>query len=248
MDDARIHFVTEGTQGPFVIFLHGALAAGAAFRGQLPSLRDRFRLVLVDQRGHGRSSRFGRDVPWETLSVERYAADALALADLLSPQDPVHLVGASMGGLVAARLAEISPERVGALCLLSTPAGPDERWQRFFATTQPEELPKATQRLAATWHGGDWQELTRRLFAHFANPPPDAFAKHPRPVGGHALVMQADEDELLDGGDPELWAARIQGNVAVRRAPGDHAFFADGRSGTQAANRALQETLGATEA
>ena len=237
MDDgARIHVEVQGA-GPVVLFLHGALAAGAAFRGQLPALRERCTVLLMDQRGHGRSSRLRED---EAVSVARLARDAVAVLDAHGGSGS--LVGASMGGLVAARVAQDHPERVDALALLSTPAGPDEGWMAFFAGTPPEALPSATQRLARHWHGEpDWRVLARRLFAHFAAPPADAFARRPR--ARRALVMQATGDELLDPGDAEAWAARIEGDVDVARPPGDHAFFADGRAGTKAANHALARLL-----
>ena len=239
MDDgARIHVEVHG-EGPVVLFLHGALAAGGAFRGQLPALRERHRVLLMDQRGHGRSSRLRDD---EDVDVARLAADALAVVDAHGGR--ASLVGASMGGLVAARVAQDRPEAVDALALLSTPAGPDEGWMAFFAGTPPEALPPATQRLARHWHGEpDWRVLARRLFRHFAAPPTDAFARRPRPR--RALVMQAVDDELLDPGDAQAWAARIEAPVLVEPAAGGHAFFADGRDGTRAANRALARLLDA---
>lgn len=237
MDDgARLH-VEEHGSGPVVLFLHGALAAGGAFRGQLPALRDRYRVLLVDQRGHGKSSRFRED---EGVDLARLVRDAAAVVDAHGGR--AHVVGASMGGLVAARLAEAHPERVDALALLSTPAGPDPGWMAFFAGTPPEALPEATQRLARHWHGEpDWRGLARRLFAHFASPPPDAFAQRPR--AARALVMQAVDDELLDPGDADAWARRIDGPATVARAEGGHAFFADGRGGTRSANQALARLL-----
>lgn len=235
-DGARLHVETYGAGEP-VVFLHGALAAGGAFRGQVPSLKERYQALLVDQRGHGRSSRLRED---EAISIERLVRDACAVVDAFGGR--AHVVGASMGGLVAARLAQDHPERVDALALLSTPAGPDEGWMAFFARTPPDALPDATQRLARHWHGEpDWRVLAQRLFGHFAAPPPDAFAQRPRAT--RALVMQATDDELLDAGDADAWARRIDGPVTVERPAGGHAFFADGRDGTRAANKALTRLL-----
>lgn len=237
MDDgARIHVEAHG-EGPPVLFLHGALAAGGAFRGQLPALRDRFRVLLVDQRGHGKSTHLA---PGEGIVLDRLVADAAAIIDANGGR--AHVVGASMGGLVAARLAEAHPSRVDALALVSTPSGPDEGWMRFFARTSPEALPAATQRLARHWHGEPyWRDLARALFAHFADPPPGAFAAKPRPR--RALVMQARDDELLAAGDAEEWVSRIDAPATTLATTGGHAFFADGRSGTRAANEALRSFL-----
>lgn len=235
-DGARIH-VEEHGEGPPVVLLHGALAAGGAFRGQLPALRDGARVLLVDQRGHGRSSRFK---PGERVSMARLVEDAAAVIEHAGGR--AHVVGASMGGLVAAKLAEERPGLVDALVLMSTPSGPDPEWMAYFAGTPPEGLPAATQRLARHWHGEpDWRDLARLLFAHFAAPPPVAFATRPRPT--RALVLQATSDELLDARDAEAWVDRIDAPATAQRMPGDHAFFADGRDGTKAANRALRAFL-----
>jgi surfactin synthase thioesterase subunit len=56
-------------------------------------------------------------------------------------------------------------------------------------------------------------------------------------------VVQATHDEILADNDFEAWVERIDGAVTVVRAPGDHAFFADGRAGSRAANAALRDFL-----
>ena len=241
VEGARLHVdVDDEGHGPWVLFLHGALAAGAAFRGQRPALRGDFRLAFPDQRGHGRSSHGGADVPWESVRLDQLVRDALALADALSPDAPLHWVGASMGGLVAAHAAARAPHRVASLALLSTPGLPVPERRRFFATTPPEALPPVTRRLGALWHGDDyWPRLARHLFSHFADgePFPD------RVDAPRALVLQATHDELLRPEEADAWPPRIRGPAQVLRPPGDHAFFADGRAGTQAANRALRGFL-----
>lgn len=235
-DSVRLHIEVEGPEaGPLVLFLHGALASGRAFRGQVPALRDRYRIALPDQRAHGRST--GHDPTFAQL-----VDDALRMTDALSPGAPVHLVGVSMGGMVAARVASARPERVATLTLISAPPAPDPKWMTYFGSTPPEALPEPTQRLARHWHGESrWRDLARGLFARFAVAPPEAFEGRPRVA--RALVMQAANDELLSPGDPELWRSRIDGPVTIVRPPGDHAFFADGREGTRAANHALRRFL-----
>ncbi len=242
-DGARLHYEVHGTHGPWVVFLHGALASGQAFRGQLPALRDSHRVVLVDQRGHARSSHFG-EIPWESFSHDRLVQDALALLNLLTPNDPAHVVGVSMGGLVAGILAERHPERVATLGLLSTPSGPDAKREAFFRDTPPDELAPQTQKLGAMWHGAlYWRELARHLFAQFGAPHPEVYAQRPRPSSRRALVMHAKDDELLDPLDGASWVARIDGATTFEEPLGGHAFFADGRAGTKAANAALVELL-----
>lgn len=237
VNGARLH-VEEVGEGDAILFLHGALATQLAFRGQRAALRDLGRLVFVDQRGHGKSAHGGTDVPWDTIRYDQLIADAHALIDVVSPDAPLHLVGVSMGGMVAANVAHDKPERVRSLALLSTAGRDDGPWRAFFQTADPEEIRFA--RLAAKWHGEDyWRDLARHLFDHFAHtkrPLPD----HLRVPG---LVMQATRDELLAPDEADAWVARFDAPVTLERPEGDHQFFADGRAGSAAANRALRGHL-----
>lgn len=235
---ARLHYDEVG-EGETVLFLHGALATGLAFRGQRAALQDLGRLVFVDQRGHGKSAHFGRDVGWETLAYDQLVADAHALVDALSPDAPVHLVGVSMGGMVGARVAAQRPERVASLALLSTAGRQDGPWRAFFEVADPDEIRFA--RLAARWHGEDyWRELAGALFHYFAT----AARGFPERIDvAPALVMQATHDELLAPDEADHWRARFTTPPRVERPPGDHQFFADGRDGSKAANAALRQHL-----
>lgn len=244
VDGIRLHVELDGPDdAPLVLFLHGALAAGAAFRSQRVALRERFRLAFADQRGHGRSTHFGEPgCPWEGVAIERYARDAHALLDALSPDAPAHLVGASMGGLVAARVTAERPERVASLALLGSSGAPSARRREYFSTVTPDTLPKGTRQLAALWHGEPyWRDLARHLFAYFAAAGDERWPARVAPP--RALVMQARDDEILDPREWEAWVARLDAPVTVERPPGDHAFFADGRAGSRAANAALRAHL-----
>lgn len=240
LEGARFHVEVEEGPGPLVLFLHGALASGQAFRGQRASFRGAFRMAFPDLRGHGRSSHGGADVAWESLSQEQMLRDVLALMDALGPHAPAHLVGVSMGGLLAAHATARAPHRVASLALVSAPGLVVPERKAFFARTPPEGLSAQTQRLSALWHGEPyWRDLARHLFARFAQG--EAFPE--RVQVERALVLQAAHDELLVPAEADAWAARIEGQVQVVRPPGDHAFFADGRAGTLAANRALRAHL-----
>jgi pimeloyl-ACP methyl ester carboxylesterase len=226
---------------PVVVFLHGALATGAAFRSQRVALREEFRLAFVDLRGHGRSTHLGMDVSWDTLNYVQMTQDVISLLDQITPE-PVHLVGASMGGVLAARVAAHRPEKVASLALLGTSATAGPKRRAFFDDLTPETLPTGTQRLSALWHGEPyWRDLARHLFAGIVVQTDAAYPARVRT--GRALVMQAVGDEVLEPHEAEVWVSRIDAPVTLVRPPGDHAFFADGRSGSRAANAALRAHL-----
>lgn len=243
----RLHVAQDGDASqPLVLMLHGALAAGAAFRSQRVALRDRFHLAMPDLRGHGKSTHFGEPgCGWESLTLESLASDVEAVMDRLQPERPVHLVGVSMGGIVASWVASRRPARVASLSLVSTSGTPSAKRRHYFSTITPDTLPTATQRLSALWHGEPyWRELARALFAYFAQTDGEHY---PARLATPALVVQANDDEILARNDFEAWVERIDAPVTVVHAPGDHAFFADGRAGSRSANAALRHFLLAQE-
>jgi len=83
----------------------------------LPKLRRRFRLVLVDNRGFGRSDRSAG-----SFGVADMAGDIIAVLDHAGIRK-AHVMGASLGGLVAQELAITHPERVDGLVLACTAPG-----------------------------------------------------------------------------------------------------------------------------
>jgi pimeloyl-ACP methyl ester carboxylesterase len=113
VDGVRLNVLDEGA-GPVILFLHGLGGCWRDWEPQLESLRDRYRVVVIEHRGHGRSDR----VPGP-YSIERFAADALGVCRGLGIEH-AYVVGLSMGGMIAQRLALLAPELVDALVLCDT--------------------------------------------------------------------------------------------------------------------------------
>lgn len=110
-----------GTTGETIAFSHGLLWSTALFAPQIAALRGRYRCLAWDHRGQGRSA---ADPLRETIGMELVWADAVALLEALGT-GPVHLVGLSMGGFVAMRMAARRPDLVRSLALLETSADPE---------------------------------------------------------------------------------------------------------------------------
>jgi pimeloyl-ACP methyl ester carboxylesterase len=118
---AQIYYEVRG-DGPPLVLLEGLGYGMWMWRGQVPTLEREFRLVLLDNRGVGRSSPLA--APY---SIEEFARDALAVLDS-ARIDRAAVLGASMGGLIAQSMAALAPERISALILASTlPGGPESR-------------------------------------------------------------------------------------------------------------------------
>ncbi len=115
-------FVTESGEGPPLLMLHGG-GPGATgmsnFSRNIPTLANRFRVIAPDMPGYGRSSKgLDRKDPFGEL-----ARVMLGLLDALGVEK-AHLLGNSLGGSCALRLALEAPERADRLVLLG-PGGID---------------------------------------------------------------------------------------------------------------------------
>ena len=105
-------------QGPSLVLLHGFDSSFLEFRRLTPLLSDHFRLIIPDLFGFGFSPR-----PAGVTYGPSAILDHLdALLEALNSDEPVGVIGASMGGAVAVELARRSRSRVRALMLLA-PAG-----------------------------------------------------------------------------------------------------------------------------
>jgi non-heme chloroperoxidase len=107
----RHHYVDTGGEGPTVVFLHGYTDSWRSFELLFPTLAQRFRLLLLDQRGHGYSERGHR------YAIRDFAQDAIEFIDTVA-KGPVHLVGHSLGSIVAQRVAAARPDIVRSLVLI----------------------------------------------------------------------------------------------------------------------------------
>ncbi|UGQ11869.1 alpha/beta hydrolase [Yinghuangia sp. ASG 101] len=103
-----------------VVFGHGLLFSGWMFHPQIDALRDRYRCVALDWRGHGESPPTASGYDMDTLT-----ADAVAVIDHLGVA-PVHYVGLSMGGFVGQRIAARQGKLLHSLTLLDTSADAED--------------------------------------------------------------------------------------------------------------------------
>lgn len=110
-------FYTSAGEGPAVILLTGFAVGGGVWEYQVPALSGRYRVICLDNRGAGRTKATSK--AW---SMRELAGDVLALMDHLGLAT-AHLVGCSMGGMVAQEVALMARERLLSLTLIATHAG-----------------------------------------------------------------------------------------------------------------------------
>lgn len=114
---------------------------------QLPALAERFRVVRYDHRGHGAST-----VPPGPYRLPELAGDVVALLDELEVER-AHVVGLSLGGMVALQLAATSPGRVDRLALVCTAAHfpATQMWLDRAATVRSQGMAAIVDAVTSRW-------------------------------------------------------------------------------------------------
>jgi non-heme chloroperoxidase len=128
-------------EGDPVLLLHGWTLSHQAWDRQIRVLaEDGHRVLAMDLRGHGWS-----DAPLHGYSVERLAADAAAVLQTLRI-DAVTVVGWSLGGMTALRLAADHPHLVGRLVLVGSAGVAGARQEGFPFGPPPDAVEGAMHR------------------------------------------------------------------------------------------------------
>jgi pimeloyl-ACP methyl ester carboxylesterase len=156
-DGLRLHYDIHGSGPETVLLAHGMTGTGSAdWSRLLPSLTPRFRCVLPDLRGHGRSDFRAGDFGYDAM---REDLRALVEAEGL---DRPHLVGFSMGAEVLLDLELTYPGTARSLVLVGGSTGMPADRGGFARVGDVPDWPRALKRLHEDKHGPDhWRTLFR---------------------------------------------------------------------------------------
>lgn len=124
LNNAKLNIVESGTGPETLVLLHGLLFSHRMFDSQVEVLESRFHCVRMDFRGQGDS-----EVTRSGYGLDTLAEDVIALIEHLD-RGPVHLLGFSMGGMVAQRVALKRPELLRSLVLMNTSAEAEAKRKR----------------------------------------------------------------------------------------------------------------------
>jgi len=117
VNGAKIWYATFGRGKP-VILLHGGLANSNYWGRLVPALADRYQVIVMDSRGHGRSTRDGQPIAYDLM-----ASDVLAVMDLLK-LDKAAIVGWSDGAIIGLDIAINHPARLTRLFAFAANSDP----------------------------------------------------------------------------------------------------------------------------
>ncbi|MDA1129074.1 MAG: alpha/beta hydrolase, partial [Chloroflexi bacterium] len=158
--DLKVRYLDWGGDGEPLLALHGLASTAHWYDIVAPMLRDRYRLIAPDQRGHGQTTSAPSGYDWQTLSD-----DLAALLDHVG-LDKVAVMGHSWGGNVATNFAANHPDRVERLIMidggfLDWTLVPGATWESFAHRVRPRDvtgnrqdfLDRIRNQMGVIWNG-----------------------------------------------------------------------------------------------
>jgi 3-oxoadipate enol-lactonase len=145
-----INYQIDGPEGaPWLVFSNSLATTLAMWDEQAAALKDSFRLLRYDQRGHG-----GTEAPAGRYAFDTLLADALALLDALAIKK-THFAGLSMGGATALGLVERHPDRFDRIIVCdsscqSTPQS-SQQWEERLTIAQKQGMEALVEPTIARW-------------------------------------------------------------------------------------------------
>src|ERR1700685_4360336 len=148
------NYQNDGPDGaPWIVFSNSLATSTAMWDEQAAGLKDSFRVLRYDQRGHG-----GSDVPPGRYAFDTLLADALGLMNALSIKT-AHFAGLSMGGATALGLAERHPDRFGRIIVADSPcqstSQSSQQWEERIAVARQQGIEALVEPTVARWFPAD---------------------------------------------------------------------------------------------
>jgi len=202
----RFHLIDWGGRGDWLVLLHGLASQAHIWDLVAPQLIDRFRVVAVDQRGHGLSDKPDGGYDFATVSSD---LDAILSALKI---DRAVLIGHSWGGNVAVQVAVDQPSRVSGLVLVDggfLQVPDDADWPTVEKMLEPPDLiDTPVEEFRANlklWLGAAWTPQAEAITLHNFEVRADGTIAPRLRKSNHMQVVRA----LYEHHPSDLWA-RVQ--------------------------------------
>ena len=146
----NINYQIDGPQGaPWLVLSNSLATSIAMWDEQAAALKDKFRVLRYDQRGHGAT-----DAPAGRYAFNTLLSDALALLDALAIEK-AHFAGLSMGGATAMGLAERHPDRFDRIIVCDSPCQStlqsSQQWEERIAIAQKQGIEALVEPTVSRW-------------------------------------------------------------------------------------------------
>jgi pimeloyl-ACP methyl ester carboxylesterase len=200
----QLWYATFGRGEP-VVLLHGGLANANYWGDQVRKLQSRYRVIVMDSRGHGRSTRDA-----EPYGYDLMASDVLALMDFLKIPKAA-LVGWSDGAILGLDIAMRHPERLTKLFAFAANSDPSG-----VADIANSPIFNAYIARAETEYGklsptpGEYQAFLAQIEKMWETQP-NWTADDLRKISVPTWIVDADHDEAIKRENTEFIAAQIPG-------------------------------------
>jgi 3-oxoadipate enol-lactonase len=165
-DGARIWYTVNGPENaPAVLLLHSLGLTHELWDPQMPALRDSFRVIRYDARGHGRST-----APHGEFTIEMLGGDAIAVLDAAAVRSAA-VCGISIGGLTSIWLGQHASTRVRRIVVANSAAriGSAELWSARMRDVRTEGMEAAADGAMLRWFTPEFRErhpeITARIHA-----------------------------------------------------------------------------------
>jgi pimeloyl-ACP methyl ester carboxylesterase len=194
VNGAEIYYEIHG-EGEPLLLLHGFNGSGQAFADFLPDYAAKYRVILPDLRGHGRSTN-----PSGEFTHRQSAKDVFALLDKLGIEK-VRGIGTSTGGMTLVHMATQQPERIEAMILVGATIYFPEQARKIMRSRNPDEMTAEDleRGRAVHKHGDEQVRALRRQFYGFKDSYEDMNFTAPLlgTIQARTLVVHGDRDQFF---------------------------------------------------
>ena len=214
----RIWYATFGRGEP-VLLLHGGLANSNYWGNQVPVLARNYRVIVMDSRGHGRSTRDERAYGYDLM-----ASDVLGLMDFLKLRKAA-IVGWSDGAILGLDIVIHHPERLTKLFAFaanSDPSGVADIAQSPVSNAYIARTEKEYQALSPT---PDQYKSFFEQISKMWETEPHFSAEQLRGITVPTWIVDADHDEAIKRENTELMASEISNAGLVLQPQVSHFSF-----------------------